>query len=89
MNEDNAERHVIFVFAVLLLFFVGLTFFVVSIVRADNGQNGASSSFHVPSEMRSLPRSRWRRLAGRKNPECSGPCGRRKSRSRPMRNSPR
>jgi cytochrome c6 len=44
MNQDDAERHVIFVFAVLLLFFVGLTFFVASIVRADSGQNGASSA---------------------------------------------
>lgn len=44
MNEDIAERHVIFVFAVLLLFFVGLTFFVVSIARADSGQNGASGT---------------------------------------------
>ena len=44
MKEDIAERHVIFVFAVLLLFFVGLTFFVVSIARADSGQNGPSST---------------------------------------------
>ncbi len=44
MKEDNAERHVIFAFAVLLLLFVGLTFFVVSIVRADNGQDSAASS---------------------------------------------
>jgi cytochrome c6 len=28
----------------VLLFFVGLTFFVVSIARADSGQNGASST---------------------------------------------
>ena len=44
MKEDIAERHVIFVFAVLLLFFVGPTFFVVSIARADSGQNGPSST---------------------------------------------
>ena len=44
MKEDIAERHVVFVFAVLLLFFVGLTFSVVSIAHADNGQNGASST---------------------------------------------
>ena len=44
MNRDNAEHHVIFVLTLLLLFFVSLTFFVASIVRADNGQNGASSA---------------------------------------------
>jgi mono/diheme cytochrome c family protein len=44
MKEDNAERHVIFAFLVLLLFFVGLTFFVVSIARADSGQNNADSA---------------------------------------------
>jgi cytochrome c6 len=44
MNRDNAEHHVIFVFTLLLLFFVSLTFFVASIVRADNGQNGASGA---------------------------------------------
>lgn len=44
MNRDNAEHHVIFVFTLLLLFFASLTFFVASIVRADNGQNGASSA---------------------------------------------
>jgi mono/diheme cytochrome c family protein len=44
MKEDTAERHVIFAFTVLPLFFVGLTFFVVSIVHADSGQNGASSA---------------------------------------------
>lgn len=44
MNRDNARHHVIFVFTLLLLFFVSLTFFVASIVRADNGQNGASSA---------------------------------------------
>lgn len=44
MKEDKAERHVIFVFAILLLFFVGLTLFVVSIARAASGQNGTSSA---------------------------------------------
>jgi cytochrome c6 len=44
MREDNAERHVIFAFAVLLLLFVGLTFFVVAIVHADNSQDSATSS---------------------------------------------
>ena len=44
MNRDNARHHVIFVFALVLLFFVSLTFFVASIVRADNAQNGASSA---------------------------------------------
>ncbi len=44
MNRDNAEHYVIFVFTLLLLLFVSLTFFVASVVRADNGQNGASSA---------------------------------------------
>jgi cytochrome c6 len=44
MNRDNAEHHVISVSTLLLLFFVSPTFFVASIVRADNGQNGASSA---------------------------------------------
>jgi mono/diheme cytochrome c family protein len=44
MKEDNAERYVIFAFTVLLLFFVGLTFFVVPIARADGGQNSADSA---------------------------------------------
>lgn len=44
MNRDNAEHPVIFVFTLLLLFFVSLTFFVASVVRADNGPNGASSA---------------------------------------------
>jgi cytochrome c6 len=44
MREDNAERHALFAFAVLLLLLVGLTFFVVSIVRADNSQASAPST---------------------------------------------
>ena len=49
MKEDNAERHVIVAFAVLLLFFAALTFFVVSTVRADNRQDSppSSSTFHT------------------------------------------
>jgi cytochrome c6 len=43
MKEDDVERHVIFAFAVLLLLFAGLTFFVASIVRADNGQDSAGT----------------------------------------------
>jgi mono/diheme cytochrome c family protein len=44
MKEDNAERHVILAFAVLLLFFACLTFFVVSTVRADDSQDSPPSS---------------------------------------------
>jgi cytochrome c6 len=53
MKEDNAERHVIFAFTVLLLLFVGLTFFVVSIVRADDSQDsaGTSSTFRAKCAM--------------------------------------
>jgi cytochrome c6 len=53
VREDNAERHVIFAFAFLLLLFVGLTFFVVSIVRADNSQDsaGTSSTFRAKCAM--------------------------------------
>ncbi len=49
MNENNAERHVIFAFAVPLLFFACLTFFVVSAVHADNSQDSppSSSTFHT------------------------------------------
>jgi mono/diheme cytochrome c family protein len=53
MKEDNAERHVIFAFTVLLLLFVGLTFFVVSIVRADDSQDsvGTGSTFRAKCAM--------------------------------------
>jgi mono/diheme cytochrome c family protein len=44
MREDHAERHALFAFAVLLLLLVGFTFFVVSIVRADNSQASAAST---------------------------------------------
>lgn len=44
MNQDNAEHHVIFAFAVLLLFFVGIGFFVVSVVRASPVPDSAASS---------------------------------------------
>jgi mono/diheme cytochrome c family protein len=49
MKEDNAERHVIVAFAVLLLLFAALTFFVASTVRADNSQDSppSSSTFHT------------------------------------------
>jgi mono/diheme cytochrome c family protein len=43
MTQDKAEHHVILASAILLLLFVGLTFFVVS-VRANPGPDGAASS---------------------------------------------
>jgi cytochrome c6 len=44
MTQDKAQHHVTFASAILLLLFVGLTFFVVSIVRAAPGPDGAASS---------------------------------------------
>lgn len=44
MKQDNAERHVIFAFSVLLLFFVSFTFVVISIVRASPVPDSAASS---------------------------------------------
>ena len=44
MKQDKPQRHVIFASLMLLTLFVGLTFFVVSIVRADNSQDSAASS---------------------------------------------
>ena len=43
MKKDNAEYHVMFASTVLLLFFVGLTFFAVSIVHASPASGGAGS----------------------------------------------
>jgi cytochrome c553 len=43
VTQDKAEHHVIFASAILLLIFVGLTLFVVS-VRANLGPDGAASS---------------------------------------------
>jgi len=42
MNQDRAQYHVIVAASMLLMFFVGLTFFVVSIVRADPGPDNAA-----------------------------------------------
>ena len=44
MTQDKTQNHVTFASAVLLVFFVGLTFFVLSIVRADRGPDSAASS---------------------------------------------
>ncbi len=44
MTQDKAQHHVTFAAAILLLLFVGLTFFVVSIVRAAPGPDSAASS---------------------------------------------
>ena len=43
MKKDNADYHVMFASTVLLLFFVGLTFFAVSIVHASPASGGAGS----------------------------------------------
>ena len=42
MTQDKIQRHVMFASTILLLLFVGLTFFVVSIVRADPGPDNAT-----------------------------------------------
>jgi len=44
MTQDKTQNHVTFASAILLVFVVGLTFFVVSIVRADRGPDSAASS---------------------------------------------
>jgi len=44
MTQDKTQNHVTFASAILLVFFVGLTFLVVSIVRADRGPDSAASS---------------------------------------------
>ena|ERR1700675_2483724 len=44
MTRDQTERHVMFASLMLLMLFVGLTLFVVSIVRADPGPDSAASS---------------------------------------------
>ena len=44
MTQDKTERHVISGSAILLVLFVGLALFVVSIVRADPGPDSAAST---------------------------------------------
>ena len=44
MTQDKPERHVMFASTILLVLFVGLTLFVVSIVRANPGPDSAASS---------------------------------------------
>jgi cytochrome c6 len=44
MTRDNAERHVVLASTILLMLFVGLTFFVATIARANPGPDSAASS---------------------------------------------
>ena len=44
MTQDKTERHAMFASAILLVLFVGLTLFVVSIVQANPGPDSAASS---------------------------------------------
>jgi len=44
MNQDRPRQHIMFGSLILLVLFVGLTLFVVSIVRASPGPDGAASS---------------------------------------------
>jgi len=44
MTQDKAEHHVMFASTILLVLFVGLTLFVVSIVRASPGPDSAAGS---------------------------------------------
>ena len=67
MKQDNAERHVIFAFSVLLLLFCCLD----CAGKPGSGQRGEQCD--VSYKMRHVPRPRWRRLCGWKNHECSGP----------------
>ena len=43
MTQDKTERQAMFASAILLVFFVGLTLFVVSIVQASPGPDSAAS----------------------------------------------
>ena len=43
MIQDKTERHVMFASTILLVLFVGLTLFVVSIVQANPGPDSAAS----------------------------------------------
>ncbi len=44
MTQDRTQHHVIFASTILLVLFVGLTLFVVSIVRANPGDSAAGSA---------------------------------------------
>ena len=44
MTQDRTERHVMFASTILLVLFVGLMLFVVSIVQANPGPESAASS---------------------------------------------
>jgi len=44
MTKDRTEHHVVFASTILLALFLGLTFFVASIVRANPVPDGAASS---------------------------------------------
>ena len=44
MTQDKTQYHLMFASTILLVLFVGLAFFVVSIVRADPGPDSAASS---------------------------------------------
>ena len=44
MTQDKTEHHVMFACTILLVLFVGLTLFVVSIVQANPGTDSAASS---------------------------------------------
>lgn len=44
MTQDKYERHVMFASLMLLVFFAGLMFFVVSIARANPAPDGAADS---------------------------------------------
>jgi len=44
MTQNKAQHHLIFGSTILLMLFVGLALFVISIVRADPGPDSATSS---------------------------------------------
>jgi hypothetical protein len=44
MTQDKIQRHVIFASTILLMLFVGLTLFVVSIVQTDTGPGNVAST---------------------------------------------
>lgn len=44
MTRNKTQHHLMFASTILLVLFVGITFFVVSIVRADPGPDSAASS---------------------------------------------
>ena len=73
MSQDKPQRHMVFGTLILLVLFVGLTLFVVSIVQANPRSRQGGQQCDVSHEMRNVSRSRWRGFRSRKEHERSRP----------------